>query len=65
MSKMVKALRGKTYEERLRLLSLFSLEKRTLRDDLILAYNFLTGGREGEEVLSSLWSPVMEPKEIE
>lgn len=52
---MVKTLKGKTYEECLRLLALFNLEKRTLRDDLISAYNFLTGGRRrGGSALLSL-----------
>lgn len=44
---MVKVLVGKTYKEQLRSLSLFSLEKRRPRRDLITVYSFIKGGSKG------------------
>ncbi len=42
-TRMVKGLRELPYEERLRRLNIFSLERRRLRGDLILAYNIFYG----------------------
>lgn len=55
---MIRGLENLLYQDRLKELDLFSLEKRKMREDLIIVYKNLKGGCQEDAVISFQFCPV-------